>query len=137
MSRSQDIQWTLHTPCHPSTGIWNHSTLECLLKNQHKKVSGSTSLTASWSTHFCKAFWSLNAPVPRKATSWGHLDESGKKVIRTYFKIWGFRLDYSWTPCFFISPESSSGTAWLAHFLGESQAKRGPRDSNLILVQPL
>ena len=36
-----------------------------------------------------KAVWSVHALVPRKVTSCRHLDASGKKGSRTYFKVWG------------------------------------------------
>lgn len=53
------------------------------------------------------------------------------KVIRTYFEIWQFGPDYSWASCFFLSPKRNSRPAWLGHLLGDSPAKREPRDSKL------
>ena len=81
-SGRQGARWTLCTPCHLSVGTWSPSARESLL-------TGPASLSASWSTHPCRAVWSLHAPVPRKVTSRGHLDRSSKRVSRTYFKLWG------------------------------------------------
>lgn len=91
---SQGLQRTLHIPCHPrAPGIlqrWNASS-----KINSERILTLPPLTPSWSIHFYKAVWSLNAAVSRKAISWVHLHESGKKTVRTYFGIWRFRFDHS------------------------------------------
>lgn len=64
-------------------------------------------------TLLSKAFWSLNAALPRKGSSLlGHFmgndqDKKDVGVIPTFFRNSGFFLDYCWALCFILSPNSN------------------------------
>ena len=135
-----DIWRNFHAPYQPqtsSTGMASSKTDE--------KISNSTSFTFSWSMHFGKAVWSLNAAVLRKGSlplgcflGIGQ-DKRGRRWHRPILKNWDFFLTI--LAYVFLSPNSNSRPAQLVYSLDGSSAKMVPRrfqlnsDSTIWILQ--
>ena len=133
---STDISRTFHTPYCPQASEWPPQKLI-------QKISDSTSLTFSWSTHFSKAVWSPNAAVLRKGSFplvcflGNDQDKRDGRWYRLILKIWDFFLIISGHRMSFSPLIVTQGQPGWYTLQMAAQSKGVLGDSNLILVLAL